>query len=330
MAQKSYSAALALFLFPAVAVELLTGNTSLANFIRPGVLLVLTMIYGGGVLLIRETVTRWGKGFASILLLAAGYGMVNEGLCSKGFFDPRFYAVVASGLTGYGRWFGINVPWALSMSIFHAAFSVIVPLIIVSAIFPGRERWIGNGLYSALLVAFVATIAFSFAVLSSSSTHYRYDEGPGPIALILVLLVLDILIAWKLPVADFRRWQVRLRAPALFALGAVYALAFFAASHIVHAAGSPFVFIAFYLAFFVASPVWLLCKLPEASSRGRIALAAGLLLPLLVAASAAGAGRLTAAVVVVALLAIALVRAGRSTSAAAPAETSAHRPARGR
>lgn len=325
VAHENYPAALTLFLFPAVAVELLTGNTSLASFLRPGIFLVLTMIYGGAVLLIRETVVRWDKGFASILVLAGGYGMVNEGLCSKGFFDPHFYAVAASGLAGYGRWFGINVPWALSMSVFHAAFSVIAPLVIVSAIFPGRQRWIGGGLYSVLLAAFAATIAFAFEVSSPISTHYRYDEGRGPIALVLLLVVLDILIAWKLPASGLRRWQVRLRAPALFVLGAVFALAFFAASRIVHAVTSPFGFLACYLALFVALPVWLLLKLPEASSRGKVALAAGLLVPLLAAAAAGGAGRLSAAVVVVVLLAIALVSSAHSMSAVVPAETPARR-----
>lgn len=318
MAPKNYPAALALLLFPAVSVELLTGNTSLAAFMNPGTLVVLTMVYGGAALLVRETVIRWSKGFASILVLAGGYGMVNEGLCSKGFFDPRFYAVVDSGLAGYGRWLGINVPWALSMSIFHAAFSIIVPLILVSAIFPGRERWLGGRLYVALMVAFAATIAFSFEVLSPASTHYRYDDGPGPIALILFLIVLDVLLAWKLQVPGFRRWRLRLRAPALFVLGAVYASAFFISPRIVHAACSPFVFVAFFLALFVAMPVWMLCKLPEASSAGKVALAAGLLVPMLLAGRSAGPGAVVARGVVIAMLVVALARAARSTAAIAP------------
>src|SRR5579884_2379241 len=132
--------------------------------------------------------------------------MVNEGLGSKGFFDPHFYAVVENGLEGFGRWFGINVPWALSISIFHATFSIIVPIVIVSAMFPAPERWIGNRLYAALMVLFVAVLAISFAALSPAATHYRYNEGPGPVGLVLCLIALDILLAWKLPTPRVRRW----------------------------------------------------------------------------------------------------------------------------
>lgn len=175
---RNYLAALALFLLPAISVELLTGNTSLANFLTPVAFILLSMTYGGALLLMRESVARWGKGFASVLVLAAAYGMVNEGITSKGFFDPHFYAVVENGLQDFGRWFGINVPWALSISIFHATFSIIVPLVIVSAIFPGPKRWLGSKLYAALLILFVALMAFSFHVLSPTATHYKYNEGP--------------------------------------------------------------------------------------------------------------------------------------------------------
>ncbi|HET6385798.1 MAG TPA: hypothetical protein VFJ58_20595, partial [Armatimonadota bacterium] len=180
MSSRGYLAALILFLLPAISVELLTGDSSLANFLNPISFVILTVSYGGALLLIRETVVRWGKGFASVFVFAAGYGMVNEGIMSKGFFDPRFYAVVGNRLEGFGRWFGINVCWALLISVFHATFSIIVPLVIVSAIHPGRERWIGNRVYAALIVAFVAVTAFSFRALSVGPEHYHYNEGPGP------------------------------------------------------------------------------------------------------------------------------------------------------
>ena len=297
-------AALTLLLFPAISVELLTGDTSLVKFLIPVAFIVLTVTYGGALLLIRETVARWGKGFRSVLVFAAGYGMVNEAVCSKGFFDPHFYAVVETGLEGFGRWFGINVPWAVSISIFHATFSVIVPLVIVSAIFRGPERWIGNRLYAALLIIFVAVMAFSFKELS----HYKYNEGPGPISLTLGLIALDILITWKLPSPCPRRWRLRLPSPALFALGVVYAFAYFVSPRILHATGSPVAFVALDLALFVGLPVWLLSKLPEPSPRGKIWLVAGLLVPMLTIGRGASPGGVFAAIVVVTLIIVALAR----------------------
>jgi hypothetical protein len=307
--RNEYLAALTLLLLPAISVELLTGDTTLRNFFNPVAFILLTITYGGALLLMRETAVRWGKGFPSVLVFAAGYGMVNEALTSKGFFDPHFYAVAANGLEGFGRWFGINVPWAVSISIFHATFSIIVPLVIVSAIFPGRERWLGNKTYAALMVAFVSTVTFSFRVLSPPATHYRYNEGPGPLALILALLALDIVIAWKLPALHPRRWRLRLPAAALFALGVLYALAYFVSTRILHATGSPIAFVALDLLLFAAVPLLLFFKLPEPSSRGKVALVAGLLFPMmLTAARGGGPGRIFAVIVVVVLIALAWAR----------------------
>ena len=305
-----YLAPLALFLLPAVSVELLTGNTSLAIFRDPPTFIIVNITYGGALLLVRETVIRWGQGFASVVVLAAAFGPVTEGIGTKGFFNPHFYAVASNHLEGFGRWFGINVPWAVSISIFHAIFSILVPLVIVSAIFPGleRRRWIGNRIYCALIVAFVAVIALSHQVLSTKIWHYRYDEGPGPIALVAAFIALDILIAWKLPASRSRRWQLQPPALTLFVAGAVYVFAYVFSTPILHATGQPVAFVAVDLGFFVVLPVWLLCKLPEPSSRGKVALAAGLLVPLLTIARGRGPGSLFAAIIVTAMIIIALIR----------------------
>jgi hypothetical protein len=37
-------------------------------------------LYGSGVILIREAMIRWKKGWASVFLLGAAYGIVEEGL----------------------------------------------------------------------------------------------------------------------------------------------------------------------------------------------------------------------------------------------------------
>ncbi|HUO56111.1 MAG TPA: hypothetical protein VMU27_01605, partial [Candidatus Paceibacterota bacterium] len=222
MKSSNYLAALVLFLLPAISVELLTGNTSLASYLYPLTFVVETIQYGAALLLIREMVVRWNKGFSSVLVLAAGYGMVNEALGTKGFFDPHFYAVMNGGLENFGRIFGINVPWALNISIYHAVFSMIVPLVIVSAIFPGPNRWIGNKLCAALLIALIAVTVFVFINFSMPPYYYHYNEGLGPILLIIALLVADVLIAWKLPTPHPHKWQIRLYAPVLFVFCAAY------------------------------------------------------------------------------------------------------------
>jgi len=307
MRSTNYLAALVLFLMPAISVELLSGNTPLAIYLNPMTFVTLNVVYGGALLLIRETVVRWGKGFASMLVLATGYGMVNEALGSKGFFDPHFYSAVEFRLEGFGRWFGINVPWALDISIFHAVFSILVPLVIVSAIFTGNERWIGNKLYAALLIALVAVTAFVFKHFSLPPYYYHYNEGLGPISLIIALLALAILAAWKMPAIAFAKWRIRLNALALFFIGAVYLLAYVILPNIVRTVtNSPPLYESFLLVFFVALPILLVLKLPEPTGRGKVALAAGLLAPVI--AQSAANSRLIPAAIVLALIVIAWLR----------------------
>ncbi len=72
MKSTNYTAAAILFLLPAISVELLTGNTRLPTYLSPLVFIILNITYGGALLLVRETVVRWGKGFPSILMFSLG------------------------------------------------------------------------------------------------------------------------------------------------------------------------------------------------------------------------------------------------------------------
>jgi hypothetical protein len=314
MRDVNYLAAAVLFLTPAISVELLTGDTPLSQYLDPITFILNNVTYGGALLLIRETVVRWNKGFASVLVLASSYGMLSEAICTKGFFAPQFYAVVSDGLEGFGRYFSINVPWALSVSIVHAVLSIIVPFVIVSIIFPGSGRWIGNKMYYVLLIALIAVCAFCFKFVALPPSHYYYKEGPGPILLILVLMAILILIAMKMPAIQFSKWMVHLHPALLFILGAAYIFAIWLLPGVVRAAtGSPGTYIAFLLAAFVALPIWLLLKLPEPTARGKVALAAGLLLLWMASSLLAGITtnptRLLPFAIVLALLAAAFIRA---------------------
>jgi hypothetical protein len=311
MKTSNYFAATILFLMPAVSVELLSGNTPLASYIMPINFVILNIIYGGAVLLIRETVVRWDKGFASVLMLAAGYGMLNEAVGTKGFFDPHFYAVVIFGLEGFGRAFGINVPWALNISVVHAVFSIVIPITLISAIFPGKERWIGDKIYAALLIAFIAVNVFVFKVFIIAPSYYHYNEGPGPILLILALMITVIVAAWKMPSKKFSNWNVRLNTIALFIVGVVFTSGFIILPDHVRKMNSPVVYDLFLLIFFVAVPILSMIKLPAPSPRGKVALAAGIISPWILLGIGEGTpGTVFAVSVVLIVLAAAFLRAG--------------------
>ena len=320
----NYPAAVLLVLTPAISVELMTGNTSLAQFVFPPTFILLNVIYGGALLLIRETVARRHKGFATVLVLAAGYGMVNEAICTKGFFDPKFYAVVADGLEGFGRYFGINVAWAVSISIIHAVYSIIVPYLIISMIFPGSNPWIGNRAYAALCVVLIAACIFAFHFIGLPPDHYHYDEGPGPLLLILALMASLVIIALGMRPVQVPKWDVHLHPVLLFILGTAFIFAFWFLPGVVRTIStSPIAFIVYHLACFVGLPLWLVLKLPEPAARGKIALLAGLLSLFMASSFLAGItgspGRLFPVVYVLALLVAASLRAKATGAPSTPA-----------
>lgn len=266
-----------LFFLPAISVELLSGNVSLKQYVSPPVFITLNIVYGAAAILIRETVIRWRKGFGTMMILASGYGMVNEGLASKGFFNPHFYAVKGFGLEGFGRAFGINIPWAVDISVIHAVFSMAIPIVLVGVLFPGRARWLGRKSYLSILLLFAADALFMFHFIG------HYQPNPGPLTLILALLLVVILLARVVPSWVPDRWRVAPSPPLWILLGAFASLAFFIVPRVVRSRfGSPSLYIAVLLLAFVILPAWLLAKAPPTSDRAKVALVSGLLLPMFV------------------------------------------------
>jgi hypothetical protein len=183
-------------LAPAVG-ELVSGSTPLPEFLYPWVWLGLALLYGCGALLCRELALRWGTGWVGILLLGAAYGILEEGLVVRSFFDPNWQDLGALG--EYGRSLGVNWLWSELLTLFHMAVSVGVTLALVELLFPGRrgEPWLGKrgmigcGIGVSLWVAagfsfyappalhlVVATLAV--LLLGAAARWLRIAPGPGP------------------------------------------------------------------------------------------------------------------------------------------------------
>ena len=154
------------FLAPAIA-ELLSGSAPPAEFFHPLGLLVLPALYGSGAILVRELRVRWRKGWPTVLALGAAYGIVEEGLMVKSFFDPHWEDL---GLLGsYGRWGGVNWVWSLELTIYHAAFSIAIPILLTELLFPDRrdERWLGRRGMIGFSLLLLADVLFGFLALTS-------------------------------------------------------------------------------------------------------------------------------------------------------------------
>ncbi|MCJ2563659.1 MAG: hypothetical protein LN417_06185 [Candidatus Thermoplasmatota archaeon] len=131
-------ALIALVLLSPLTAELLSGSSPPLEFFFPPGFLLLVGLYGSGVLLVRELALRWGKGWPSVLLLGAAYGILEEGLIVRSFFDPAWMDL---GILGeYGRWAGINWVWSVWLTIFHGLVSIAVPIILVNLMYPSQKR----------------------------------------------------------------------------------------------------------------------------------------------------------------------------------------------
>jgi hypothetical protein len=74
--------------------------------------------------LVRDYARRWQKGWRSILILGAAYGIIEEGIMVRSFFSPTWKDLGL--LATYGRWLGTNWVWAEWLAIYHAIFSITI------------------------------------------------------------------------------------------------------------------------------------------------------------------------------------------------------------
>ncbi len=188
--------ALALFLLSPMVGELLSGSSPPAEFFSPFGLLILCALYGSGAILARELVVRWKKGWLSLLVLGAAYGIVEEGLMVKSFFDPNW--VDLGPLGAYGRFAGVNWVWSVDLTIYHAVFSITIPVLLAQRMFPdwGARPWLSRRGLSLLGVLLAVDVAFGFLAL----TPYRPPVSPYVLAAAAVVGLIGL--ARSLPTAQ--------------------------------------------------------------------------------------------------------------------------------
>jgi len=181
---------LALLLLAPSIPELLTGSTPVSNLIyNPAGFAVSygfdIALYGTGALLIREASVILAKGWASALLWGAAYGIAEEGFAVHTFFERSGPPVGA--LTVYGSAYGVNWLWALGLTVFHATYSIALPILLTYLWFPGSRgvRWLDRGSVVLVAVVYVAVVAI-FARL--------VGHGPSPEAFALFALIEAILL----------------------------------------------------------------------------------------------------------------------------------------
>ncbi len=155
----------ALFLIAPVFGELFSGSMPLNEFINPLAFFTLAMLYGSGAVIARELRLRWGKGWPTLLLLGLAYGIFEEGLMVRSFFDPNWVDLGSLGV--YGRALGVNWLWAWHLTVYHAAISILSSVAFVEALYPQRreEAWVtGRKAWRTLWLLLLLTLPLGAAL----------------------------------------------------------------------------------------------------------------------------------------------------------------------
>ena len=152
--------ALILYLLAPAIGELLSSSAPPVEFFNPFGLLILPALYGSGAILAREIALRWGKRWPSILMLGLAYGVIEEGLMVKSFFDPGWPDLGVLGT--YGRFAGVNWVWSVALCFYHATISIAIPILLVELLYPDRrdEPWVGRRGFVGLSTLLALVVVF--------------------------------------------------------------------------------------------------------------------------------------------------------------------------
>ncbi len=162
-----------LFLAPWVG-EFLLGNIPASQL---PALPFLVPLYGGGALLIREVARRTGRGWPTILLLGAAYGIIEAGLVDQSLFNPSFQGHDFQEVTPIPA-LGISAYNALSFVAGHAVWSIGVPIAIVEMLTPRSQTtpWLGK---VGLAVTGILYLAGCMLIFNEMYSQEGFLASPG-------------------------------------------------------------------------------------------------------------------------------------------------------
>jgi hypothetical protein len=226
---RRYLPVLVLFVLAPLVAEVLLGATTIS---RIGGLLPVSLLYGGGAVLIRELARRRGAGWGRIALLGAAYAVVEEGLAIQSLFNPDLFN---AGVLG-GRALGVNWVWSQWTVGYHVVWSIIIPILLAELLFPARraEPWLGR---TGVAVAGVVYALGALAIAAIFRLIITPDFRAPVVLLVGAALLIIGLVGLALgrpavPTATTAPEPVLLKdAPAAWVVGlvvAVAALAWFA------------------------------------------------------------------------------------------------------
>ncbi len=155
-----------LFFIAPIVSELLFGSTPLS---RIQLLPIEALLYGSGAVLVREYAQRRQLGSLSIILLGTAFGIIEECILLQSAFNPTFLHL---DLT-FGRRAGINMVWAQYIIVYHAFWSITIPILLTRLIFPRTKNdpWINRMGVSFMAVLYVLAGVMHYVIFLNMSSY---------------------------------------------------------------------------------------------------------------------------------------------------------------
>jgi hypothetical protein len=206
---KSHPLLFLLLLTPGIPEYLsASSNITLLVINPPGFFLFLAAnigLYGSGVVLIREAMIRWKKGWASVFLLGVAYGIVEEGLALWTLFNPLAQPVGNLGF--YGHWLGVNWVWTVSLLIFHSVYSIGLPIFLFGLVFPELRHKSLVSMRGVRLSILGLTVDSILLFILESAIYGPYNPGAGLMIFSGIVITILVIAARKLP-GDFLKMKL--------------------------------------------------------------------------------------------------------------------------
>jgi len=171
--QSNLKAVITLYFLSPLIAELLFGSTPVS---RAYLLIIESLFYGSSALLIREFARRYNLGWYSIILLGIASGILEECFVLQSVFNPSFLNLDMT----FGRKWGVNWVWAVSIIGYHAIWSTTIPIVFAELLYPTKAgiKWLrkpGLILFSVMLALscfILFTIFYKMSGYIASAPHF--------------------------------------------------------------------------------------------------------------------------------------------------------------
>jgi hypothetical protein len=185
--------ALGLVTLSPLFAEYLLGNMTVTEIVGFPFLMG---VYGCAALGIRETARCTGRGWPTIIILSAAFGLAMPGLIDQSLFNPHFDGWQFQEITPVPA-LGISAYNSLGFVVGHIIWSMGVPIAFVEALASrtGHRPWLGRRGLALTAVGFLSGAVVIFRDLLRLE---RFTASPAQLAGVAVTVVLLIVSAFLL------------------------------------------------------------------------------------------------------------------------------------